>query len=103
MLRGKLLLALQAVKRALALGGSSHPAVHRATVSLCKLVQVGAPVTGFICHTSAGCHNIGVDRQGRCLGCSFCSRLVHTAFNGRTQEYVRVDVDCSYQLGMRIL
>ncbi|KAK9808522.1 hypothetical protein WJX73_004343 [Symbiochloris irregularis] len=39
LLRGKLLLALQAVKRALALSGSSHHAPHLMTVRLCQLIQ----------------------------------------------------------------
>ena len=40
LLRGRELLALQAVKRGLALEGPSHPDVHLMTVQFCLAVQV---------------------------------------------------------------
>ena len=46
MRRGKHLLALQAVKRAIALAGQAHPDVHRMIVRVCKAVSKPATENG---------------------------------------------------------
>ena len=46
LLRGRWLLALQAVKRGRALAGASHPVVHLMTVQFCAAAQVRGHLPG---------------------------------------------------------